>query len=144
MMAVKATKKTAYDKDSSITPASLMTTPDHLLPQVELERIETAKPGVDLKVTAKVSGNAGVKSIKLCFRPVNQFEDYQSLEMKSNASKGLYEAIIPGEFIVNKYDLMYFIQVIDKKGNGWIIPDLDIETPYVIVKLDRNKLKSAK
>jgi hypothetical protein len=32
---------------------------------------------------------------------------------------------------------MYFIEAMDKGGNGKIHPDLDKETPYVIVKLLR-------
>jgi hypothetical protein len=33
---------------------------------------------------------------------------------------------------------MYLIEVMDNKGNGRIYPDLNKETPYVIVTLNRN------
>ena len=32
---------------------------------------------------------------------------------------------------------MYFIEAMDNKGNGRIHPDLNLETPYVVVKLQR-------
>jgi hypothetical protein len=32
---------------------------------------------------------------------------------------------------------MYFIEAMDKDGNGRIHPDLSKETPYVVVKLQR-------
>jgi dienelactone hydrolase len=37
---------------------------------------------------------------------------------------------------------MYFIEVIDNRGNGKIYPDLEKETPYVVVKLQRSGLDS--
>jgi hypothetical protein len=32
---------------------------------------------------------------------------------------------------------MYFIEVMDKQGNGRIHPDLNKTTPYIVVKLQR-------
>lgn len=32
---------------------------------------------------------------------------------------------------------MYFIEAMDKAGNGWIFPDLDKQAPYVVVRLKR-------
>jgi hypothetical protein len=32
---------------------------------------------------------------------------------------------------------MYLIEVMDNCGNGKIYPDLEVETPYVVVQLDR-------
>ena len=37
---------------------------------------------------------------------------------------------------------MYFIEVIDNRGNGKIYPDLVKETPYVVVKLRRGGSQS--
>src|SRR5262249_1715549 len=53
-----------------------------------------------------------------------------------------YQAVIPAEHVLPKWDLMYFIEVIDNRGNGKIYPDLEKETPYVIVKLQRGGLQS--
>jgi len=49
----------------------------------------------------------------------------------------LYAARIPGTFITAKWDLIYYVEAIDKNGNGRIYPDLDKETPYVIVAVQR-------
>jgi hypothetical protein len=32
---------------------------------------------------------------------------------------------------------MYFLEVMDRDGNGRIYPDLDQETPYIVVRLQR-------
>jgi hypothetical protein len=48
-----------------------------------------------------------------------------------------YRAVIPAEDIVPTWDLMYFIEAMDNNGNGRIHPDLNQETPYVVVKLQR-------
>jgi hypothetical protein len=34
---------------------------------------------------------------------------------------------------------MYFIEAMDNVGNGRIYPDMDKETPYVVIKLDRER-----
>ena len=58
--------------------------------------------------------------------------------MKKANWSGTYRAEIPGDFIIPKWDLMYFFEVMDKKDNGKVYPDLDVETPYVIVPLKRD------
>ena len=32
---------------------------------------------------------------------------------------------------------MYFVEVMDNRGNGKIYPDMERETPYVVVRLSR-------
>ena len=44
---------------------------------------------------------------------------------------------IPGEDLPAKWDFHYFFEVMDTKGNGKIYPDLEKETPYIVVKLQR-------
>lgn len=54
----------------------------------------------------------------------------------TDQSPGLvYEAIIPGEAIKSKWDIMYLIEIMDLKNHGIIYPDLSKETPYVVVKV---------
>ena len=57
--------------------------------------------------------------------------------MTKDPSSGLYSAVIPGDFIVSRWDLMYFVEVMDSRGNGAIYPDLDREIPYLIVQVRR-------
>ena len=75
--------------------------------------------------------------MRLRYRHVTQFEDYQTVAMEYDDATSLYSAVIPGEFIDPKWDLMYFIETLDRHGNGRMYPDLDVETPYVIVPVER-------
>jgi hypothetical protein len=56
----------------------------------------------------------------------------------------VYAATVPEAFVVPQWDLMYFIEVTDARGNGANWPDLARETPYVIVKVARPGLSSIK
>jgi hypothetical protein len=105
-------------------------------PRVEHERVPAAQPGQPFTVTARVTDPSGVKSVRLRYRRVNQFDDYATREMQPDAS-GAYTATVPGEAIQAGWDFMYFIEVIDTRGNGLNWPDLAREMPYVIVKVGR-------
>jgi hypothetical protein len=91
-----------------------------------------------VKISVKVSAPAGVKWVRLRYRSVNQEQDYRTLPMVSVGEKGSYQAVIPTEQINPKWDLMYFIEVMDNHGNGRIYPDLNKQTPYYFVKLIRD------
>jgi len=90
-----------------------------------------------LRITAAVSDPAGVKWVRLRYRGVNQHFDYRTLPMHAPAGSDRYEATVPGEELSPRWDFMYFIEVMDENGNGKIWPDLEEQTPYVIVKLRR-------
>jgi hypothetical protein len=85
-----------------------------------------------------VTDPSGVASVRLRYRHVTQFEDYETLEMRPMDEAGVYVATVPGDFVVPQWDFMYFIEAIDKAGNGMIWPDLLKEMPYVIVTIDRD------
>jgi hypothetical protein len=78
-----------------------------------------------------------VKWVRLRYRSVNQHQDYRTLPMQPTGEKDRYRAVIPAEEIPPTWDLMYFIEAMDKAGNGHIHPDLNRETPYVVVRLQR-------
>jgi hypothetical protein len=59
--------------------------------------------------------------------------------MVETNEKGVYQATVPADQINPKWDFMYLIEMMDTKGRGAIYPDLSKETPYVVVKLDRNR-----
>jgi hypothetical protein len=88
-------------------------------------------------VNLRVTSAAGVKWMRLRYRHVNQTEDYGTAEMTLDARSGQYTATIPGGFITPQWDLMYYVEIVDRRGNGRIFPDLDIDTPYVIVRVRR-------
>jgi hypothetical protein len=48
-----------------------------------------------------------------------------------------YKGRIPASFIDPKWDLMYFVEVMDGRGRGRMYPDLETETPYVVVRVQR-------
>lgn len=96
-----------------------------------------AVPGQNFVVTAKVAAPAGVKWIRLRYRHVNQKEDYQTADMALDDRTGLYAGSIPASFVDPQWDLMYFIEIVDSQGNGRIYPDLEVETPYIVLGVKR-------
>ena len=112
-------------------------TNDDKPPLLKHTSITSAPAEKPLTVTAEVRDHSGVKWVRLRYRSVTQFQDYKTLEMIETKKKGLYKVVVSGEDIVAKWDFMYLFEVMDKKGNGKIYPDLEQETPYVVVKLRR-------
>jgi hypothetical protein len=103
-----------------------------------VQRPPTAALGMDFVVQVRVTAPAGVKWIRLRYRHVNQKEDYQTVEMALDARTGLYAGSIPASFIDPHWDLMYLVEIVDRQGNGRIYPDLEIETPYLVVGVKRS------
>jgi hypothetical protein len=118
-------------------PIAVAVTVDNKAPQVRHEHVTRAPAGEPLTVTARVSDAAGVKSVRLRYRSVTQYQDYKTLEMTVASSDGQYKAVVPGRDVDAKWDFMYLIEVMDNNGNGAIYPDMGRESPYVVVKLDR-------
>jgi len=102
-----------------------------------VSRPSLATPGQDLAVQVRVTAPAGVKWVHLRYRHLNQKEDYQSVDMTLNPQTGLYGAAIPAAFIDPQWDLMYFVELVDRQGNGRIYPNLDVETPYIVAAVKR-------
>jgi hypothetical protein len=106
-------------------------------PVVQHRALTSAPAGHPLRTSAEVEDPSGVKWVRLRYRAVNQHQDYRTLEMLPVGQGSEYRAEVPAAGIDPKYDLMYLIEVMDKAGNGKIYPDLEVETPYVVVKLLR-------
>ncbi len=87
----------------------------------------------NLEIAARVTAPAGVKWVRLRYRHTTQYEDYQTAEMTLDPKTGNYTARIPAAFAGPKWNLMYFIEAVDKKGAGRMFPDLEVETPYVLI-----------
>ena len=105
--------------------------------KVDMDVIESAPVNKALTVRAKVTGENGIQWVRLRCRPVNQMLEYKTLRMTPTTEKDIYEATIPVQDINPRFDLMYFIEVMDNNDNGKIYPDFNIQTPYVVVKLIR-------
>jgi hypothetical protein len=105
--------------------------------QIEHKPVLTLPVGNPLKINVKVIDPAGIKSVMLSYRSVNQDMEYQSIPMEPAVEKDVFEATVPADKINPKWDFMYFIKIIDNEKDGIIYPDLNKETPYYIVKLLR-------
>jgi hypothetical protein len=105
------------------------------LPDLRIDRPASADAGRDLMVAVHVTG-VPVRSVTLRYRHLTQYENYQSIAMTAGKN-GTFSASIPGTFITREWDLIYFVEVITAEGAGRNYPDLDRETPYVIVPVRR-------
>jgi hypothetical protein len=110
---------------------------DHDPPVVTHQPVTNAPSAKPLTISAQVRDPSGVKWVHLRYRCLNQRLEYQTLPMLPTGEKDRYQAVIPAEQILPKWDFMYFIEVMDTKGNGKIFPDLNQETPYIVVRLTR-------
>jgi hypothetical protein len=134
---VLAERQNARQRADAKTAPSVERPANSHPPDVQLQPVSSATPGQDLAVAARVISPVGVKWVRLRYRHLTQYEDYQTAEMSVDARTGLYRAHIPAAFIDSKWDLMYFIEVVDKNGSGRMFPDLERQTPYVVVAVKR-------
>lgn len=93
--------------------------------------------GRPVEISVKVQAPAGVKWVRLKYRSVNQEEEYKTLPMTATAQKGVYRVTVPADAVEAKWDFMYFIEMMDNRQAGSIYPDLDVQTPYFVVKVKR-------
>ena len=99
--------------------------------------ITTAAAGKPILITAEVRSPSGVKWVRVRYRSVTQFEDYRTLPMLATGRKDQYQAEIPAEQVVARWDFMYLIEVMGNDGRGILYPDLNKETTYIVVRLSR-------
>jgi hypothetical protein len=124
-----AKKATLYQSSADINYTKLF--------RVTHNPIAIAHAGQPVTVKVKVSAAAGLKWVHLLYRDVNQYEDFKTLDMSLTLDKDVYEATIPGENIKSKWDLMYLIEIMDLNKKGIIYPDLQVQTPYIVVKVSQ-------
>lgn len=131
-------KRIEYTKSDSTTSAPVYK-PDHAdynkLFLTAHQPPAYARPGVNLPVRIKVHAAAGLQWVHLLYRDVNQYKEFKTLDMKSTGTADEFEAVIPGTDITAKWDLMYLFEAMDNNQKGTIRPDLEKETPYVVVGL---------
>jgi len=121
-----------------VPPVRVTVTTDTTPPEVIHTPVTVAQAGKPLTIRARVMDDpSGVKWVRLLYRDVNQKQDFTAIPMTPIPGKDQFEAIIPASAITTQWDLMYLIEAMDNKGNGRIYPDLEKETPYVIVRVQR-------
>lgn len=104
---------------------------------IDLAHVAEATPGRDIVISAAIAGDPSLTSMRLRYRHLTQFEDYQSVDMIWDAQTKRYAAAIPGPFINPQWDLMYFVEVRDAQGRSGRLPHWESEQPYVIVPVKR-------
>jgi hypothetical protein len=133
-----AARQTATAKpDVRSTPVTLppLTTQP---PLAGLSNSDVAGPGHDFEVSATITSGSNVKWVRLRYRHLTQFEDYRTAAMTPDpGSTRTFKGRIPASFIDPGWDLMYFVEVMDANGRGRMYPDLERETPYVVVRVRR-------
>ena len=106
-------------------------------PVAQLSKDATAAVGRDFVVSATVTPSTDIKWVRLRYRHLTQYEDYQNAEMAFETASSVYKGRIPAAFIDPKWDLVYFVEVMDTHGRGRMYPDMEKETPYVVVRVQR-------
>jgi hypothetical protein len=129
--------RTFFPADDARGPIRVNVTEDREPPTLVHEPISRAAARKPLRVRARVHDPAGIRWVRLLHRGVTQFQDYRRLEMQPVGRDDEYEAVVPGEQVDGRWDFMYLFEVMDQRGNGKIYPDFEVETPYIVVPLDR-------
>ena len=127
-------RRVTYPPESA-SLATIIVTSDLEAPTVSHQPIQRARPGEPLTVRAEVRDPSGVKWVRLRYRSVTQQQDFHSLAMLPTGRPHEYEAFVPGAHLDPQWNFMYLIEAMDNDGNGRIHPDLNKETPYVMVDL---------
>jgi hypothetical protein len=131
-------RRSALPGIASARPRAAMIPPAVGEPPVVIHSaVVSARAGKPLTITAEVRAPSGVKWVNVRYRAVSQYDDFKSRPMLPTGQKNQYQVVIPGEDIVPQWDLMYLIEVMDNQGRGRIYPDLNKETPYIVVRLAR-------
>ena len=135
-------RRTTWPPGGGAQPVSVTVTADDQPPLLHFVPVVNAETSRPLRIVADVADPSGVKWVHLRYRGLSQQQDFRTLPMLPTGKRGegeQYEAIIPAGDIDAKFDLMYLFEVMDGAGNGKIYPDLDKETPYVVVRLKQSR-----
>lgn len=111
-------------------------TDDRKPPSVRHIPAKECRAGESLTVRAEIEDESGVKEAILHYRPTRQAMEYSKATLVPQG-RSVYEAIIPGGIITTEFDLMYYIEAVDRFGNGTFFPDWDAGDPHIIVGVRR-------
>jgi len=131
----QAGRRTTFPREGSLKPIRITVTDDDQPPTVLHTPVRQCTLGTPLAISAQVTDPSGVKWVRLRYRGVSQQQDYRTLRMLPTGERDEYRAEIPADHIRPEWDLMYYIEAMDEHGNGRVYPDLEIETPYIVVKV---------
>ncbi len=106
-------------------------------PVIQHEPVRSCEPGKPLHLSFAIRDTSPLSAARLHFRHLTQVEKYQVVDLVRTGDR--YEATIPGDFVTDSYDVMYYVEAVDRFGNGTFYPDPDRTAPYVVVKVRRGQ-----
>lgn len=107
---------------------------DRTPPAVEHTPPATAPAGKPLLIAARVTDPAGVQYVRLRFRRGSATTQFAMLDM-STGPDGRHQAAVPAGFVLGGQEILYFLEVMDKRGNGAHWPDPDQGPPHQTVRI---------
>ncbi len=129
-------RRVFYPRDGAEEPIRIAVTDDDQPPAVVHLEQDLEMVGVKrMRLHAQVTDPSGVESVHVRYRGINQHQDFQRLRLLPTGQGDSYQAVIPANHLDPRWDFMYYLEVADKYGNSAIYPDLNKQTPYVIVNL---------
>jgi hypothetical protein len=99
-------------------------------PQILHDAPPSCEPGKPLHLTVAIHDRSPLASARLYYRHLTQEEDYRVIELRLTGGKGV--AVIPGDFVIPRYDLQYYFEAVDRMGKGSFYPDPDRAAPYIV------------
>jgi hypothetical protein len=107
------------------------------LPTILHEPITRLAAGQPLTIRAQVKSDRGIKWVRLRCRAVNQKLDYETIPMSATGRPDEYQTTVSADRLRSQWDFMYYIEALDTSGHGRNFPDLESQTPYLVVRLQR-------
>lgn len=104
-------------------------------PSVEHSPQQFCDPGKPLPLSFFIRDASPLRLAKLYYRHITQVKPYQTLDLTPSGDR--YEAVIPGAYIETRYDLMYYLETVDRMGNRTVVPNADATPPYIVVRVRR-------
>ncbi|MEO7652330.1 MAG: hypothetical protein ABIZ80_17840, partial [Bryobacteraceae bacterium] len=138
---IRATDETGYFHGSEKEPYAIAVSASPAVkPVIRHTDIAQARVGAPVAIQARIDTAAKPAAVRLYYRHLDQSEDWTATDMKERAT-GEYHAVIPAEFMVPGWDIMYAIEAVDVAGSGAFYPDLDIRQPFVVTRVTQLNAK---
>lgn len=102
-------------------------------PIVDHTPVRSCRSGEPLHLSFDIKNTTDLVIARLHYRHLTQMEQYKTVDLVK--STGKYQATIPGEYINANYDLVYYVEAVDRFGSGTFCPNPDRTAPYVIVRV---------
>ena len=100
---------------------------------------KVAPPGKPLALSLRIWPVSAVDRVRLHYRAVNQLAKFQTIEQPPSR----LTFTIPGSDIDDKWDLMYYFEILNKEKGGWFEPDPAVTTPYHVVRIESQTAPAA-